>query len=80
LEPRKVTIKKFEITDINLPEVSFKVICTTGTYIRSLANDFGLSLGCGGYLSELRRTKIGNFKVEDAMTMDECKTLFSEKK
>jgi tRNA pseudouridine55 synthase len=54
--------------------VSFKVVCTTGTYIRSLANDFGVALGCGGYLSELRRTRIGNFKVEDAVTMEEFKS------
>ncbi|HEU5366549.1 MAG TPA: tRNA pseudouridine(55) synthase TruB [Hanamia sp.] len=74
LEPRKITIREFEITDIDLPLVSFKVVCTTGTYIRSLANDFGLALGCGGYLSKLRRTRIGNFKVEDAMTMEEFKS------
>jgi tRNA pseudouridine55 synthase len=74
LEPRKITIKEFEITKIDLPVVSFKVVCTTGTYIRSLANDFGLALGFGGYLSELRRTRIGNFKVEDAMTMEEFKS------
>ena len=76
LEPRKITIKEFEITQIDLPVISFKVVCTTGTYIRSLANDFGLALGCGGYLSELRRTRIGNFKVEDAMTMEEFKVQF----
>jgi len=74
LEPRKITIKEFEITNIELPVVSFKVVCTTGTYIRSLANDFGLALGCGGYLSELRRTRIGNFKVKDALTMEEFKS------
>ena len=71
LEPRKITIKEFEITRIDLPVVAFKVVCTTGTYIRSLANDFGQALGCGGYLSKLRRTRIGNFKVEDAMTIEE---------
>ena len=76
LEPRKITIKEFEITDIDLPLISFKVVCTTGTYIRSLANDFGLALGCGGYLSKLRRTRIGNFKVEDAITMEEFKAQF----
>jgi len=76
LEPRKITIKEFEITQIDLPVISFKVVCTTGTYIRSLANDFGLALGCGGYLSKLRRTRIGNFKVEDAMTMEEFKVQF----
>jgi tRNA pseudouridine55 synthase len=71
LEPRKITIYDFAITEINLPVVSFRVVCTTGTYIRSLANDLGNALGCGGHLSELRRTRIGDFKVEDSMTMEE---------
>ncbi len=71
LEPRPVTIKEFTITKIDLPEVYFKVICTTGTYIRSLANDFGASLGVGGYLSRLCRTRIGNFTVADAMSVKE---------
>ena len=71
LEPRKITIKEFEITSVEMPVISFRVVCTTGTYIRSLANDFGAALSCGGYLSQLRRTRIGNFKVEDAMTIDE---------
>ena len=77
LQPRKITIKEFEITHIELPLVYFKVVCTTGTYIRSLANDFGAALGCGGYLSKLRRTRIGNFKVEDAVTMEEFKEFVS---
>ena len=80
LEPRKITIKEFEITDIDLPVISFKVVCTTGTYIRSLANDFGMALGCGGYLSELRRTRIGNFKVENAMSMEEFEEQFKQGK
>ena len=80
LEPRKITISKFEITAINMPLVSFKVVCTTGTYIRSLANDFGAEIRCGGYLSELRRTRIGNFKVEDAISIDEFTTLVNESK
>lgn len=67
-EPRKVTIHSFEITAVNLPVIEFKVKCSTGTYIRSLANDFGAALGCGGYLSSLRRTKIGAFNVEDAVS------------
>lgn len=71
LEPRKITISLFEITFIQMPKVGFKVVCTTGTYVRSLANDFGNVLGCGGYLSELRRTRIGNFKVEDSVSMDQ---------
>lgn len=71
LEPRKITIKEFEITSIRMPVVSFKVVCTTGTYIRSLANDFGEALGCGAHLSSLCRTRIGNFTLADAVTMDE---------
>ena len=70
---RPVTIGEFEITKIDLPHVHFRVSCSTGTYIRSLANDFGAELGCGGYLSALRRTKIGNFKVEDALAPLEWK-------
>src|SRR6476469_8966196 len=66
LEPRPITIYSFEITNIVMPVISFKVVCSTGTYIRSLANDFGAALGVGGHLSSLRRTRIGVFKVEDA--------------
>ncbi|MBL0333976.1 MAG: tRNA pseudouridine(55) synthase TruB [Chitinophagaceae bacterium] len=69
LEPRPVTIHAFEITAIEGPKVFFRVVCSTGTYIRSLANDFGQALGCGAYLSSLRRTKIGAFSVDDAMTI-----------
>lgn len=80
LEPRKITIKEFEVTSIEMPVISFRVVCTTGTYIRSLANDFGNALGCGGYLSKLRRTRIGNFKVEDATSMDDFAEMYSGKK
>lgn len=68
LEPRKITISLFEITTIALPEIYFKVVCSTGTYIRSLANDFGEALNTGAYLSSLRRTRIGNFSVDDALS------------
>ncbi len=71
LKPRNINIKSFEITEISLPVIHFKVICGTGTYIRSLANDYGAALGCGGYLSSLCRTRIGEFKNEDAIDMDE---------
>ncbi|ANH82674.1 tRNA pseudouridine(55) synthase TruB [Niabella ginsenosidivorans] len=71
LEPRPVTISSFEIDATNLPELSFKVTCSTGTYIRSLAQDFGQALGCGAYLSSLRRTRIGEFLVGDALTMED---------
>jgi tRNA pseudouridine55 synthase len=67
LEPRKITISTFEITNIELPQVAFRVVCSTGTYIRSLAHDFGKALGCGAYLSSLRRTRIGDYFVKDAL-------------
>jgi len=70
LEARKIFIKEFDITSIELPRVHFRVVCSTGTYIRSLANDFGEALTCGAYLSSLRRTRIGEFKIEDALTME----------
>src|ERR1700754_4896363 len=66
LRLRNVTISEFEITRIELPEVDFRGVCSKGTYIRSLAHDFGKALGNGAYLSRLRRTRSGNFKVEDA--------------
>lgn len=66
LEPRKLFIKEFEITRIELPLVEFRVVCSTGTYIRSLAHDFGAALGCGAYLSKLCRTRIGEFSLEKA--------------
>lgn len=71
LEPRKIVIKEFEVTGIKLPVVSFRVVCSTGTYIRSLANDFGEALGCGAYLSSLCRTRIGEYGLEKAMTIEE---------
>ncbi len=70
LEARPVTIASFEITHVNLPEVGFAVTCSTGTYIRSLAHDFGQALGCGAYLGSLRRTAIGDHRVEDAITLE----------
>jgi len=72
LEPRKVTIREFEITSINLPIISFRVVCSTGTYIRSLANDYGQELGFGAYLSSLCRTRIGEFNLKDSLTMDQA--------
>jgi len=64
---RKVRIDEFEITNIALPNIEFRVVCSKGTYIRSLAYDFGKALGSGGHLSALRRTKIGDFSVADAI-------------
>ena len=71
LLPRRITISVFEITAVEMPVVHFRVVCSTGTYIRSLANDFGKALGCGGYLSSLCRTRIGEFTINDALTMQE---------
>jgi len=72
-ESREVSVSKFEITKINLPDVHFEISCSKGTYIRVIAHDFGQKLGCGAYLRELRRTRIGEFCVEDAFTLDEFK-------
>ena len=72
---RKTTIYEFEITRIALPEIDFRVKCSKGTYIRSLAFDFGIALKSGGYLSALRRTKIGDYSVEDGITPE----MFEEK-
>ncbi|MCX7551019.1 tRNA pseudouridine(55) synthase TruB [Xanthomarina sp. F2636L] len=66
IKSRKVTISEFEITAINNNDVHFRVVCSKGTYIRSLANDFGKALNSGSHLSALRRTKIGNFHVDNA--------------
>ncbi|HEY6976583.1 MAG TPA: tRNA pseudouridine(55) synthase TruB [Chitinophagaceae bacterium] len=71
LEARAVIISSFEIINICLPVVEFKVVCSTGTYIRSLANDFGRTLGTGAYLSSLCRTRIGKFLLKDALTPDQ---------
>ena len=71
LEPRHVTISTFELTKIELPLVYFRVGCSTGTYIRSLANDFGEKLGCGGYLSSLCRTRIGDFLLKEAQSIEQ---------
>ena len=65
---RKTTIYEFELTRIALPEVDFRVVCSKGTYIRSLAHDFGAALGAGAHLTALRRTKIGEFNVTDAIS------------
>lgn len=71
MKERPVTIYDFEITEIKGPKIAFKVTCSKGTYIRSLAHDFGQLLGTGAYLSSLIRTQIGDFKLEDAFTMEE---------
>ncbi|UJH89923.1 tRNA pseudouridine(55) synthase TruB [Antarcticibacterium sp. 1MA-6-2] len=70
VKSRKVVIHDFEITANRLPEIDFLTVCSKGTYIRSLANDFGKAVGSGAHLSSLRRTKIGDFKVEDAFDIE----------
>lgn len=71
IKPRKITISEFEITKINGLNVSFRVVCSKGTYIRSLANDFGKAMNSGSHLSVLRRTKIGDFNVDNALTIED---------
>ncbi len=82
-EPRDAEIYEFEITEINKPEISFRIKCSKGTYIRVIADDFGKKLGCGAFLLELRREAIGEYKVEDAFNIEEFRMLmekYSEKK
>ncbi|WP_369013138.1 tRNA pseudouridine(55) synthase TruB [Flavobacterium anhuiense] len=74
IESRKTTIHEFEITRIALPEVDFRVVCSKGTYIRSLAYDFGKAMNSGSHLTVLRRTKIGDYNVKNAIDI----TLFEE--
>ncbi|MCF8367707.1 MAG: tRNA pseudouridine(55) synthase TruB [Bacteroidales bacterium] len=70
LKARNVTISEFKITDFQLPNVYFKVICSKGTYIRSLARDFGRELSSGAYLTGLCRTRIGHFQLKDAISLE----------
>jgi len=67
IKPREIEIKEFEITNINLPNVDFRIVCSKGTYIRSIARDFGLALNSGAYLGKLVRTRIGNFELKNAI-------------
>ncbi len=80
LKKRKITVNSFEITQFDFPNLHFKVVCSKGTYIRSLAHDLGQELGCGGVLSALRRTKIGDFSVENAWNLEELVQLLEERK
>jgi len=78
LKPRKVKIYDIKILDYNWPKLKFEITCTSGTYIRSLANDIGEKLGCGGYLSELQRIKINEFTLEQALTFEDMEKDFLE--
>jgi tRNA pseudouridine55 synthase len=71
LKPRDVEVKHFEITGVDLPRVSFRIVCSKGTYIRSLARDFGNALGVGAYLASLCRTRIGSFTLSEAMSIEQ---------
>lgn len=75
-EPRKVFIERFEIEKIDLPDIHFTIISSKGTYIRAIADDFGKKLNSGGILLELRRTQIGEFRVNDAIRIDLFSSLF----
>ena len=78
IESKDIFIKEFEITNINLPEITFRVVCSKGTYIRSLVNDFGEKLNSGAYLSELRRTRIGDYHVKDACNIEQFENLIKQ--
>jgi len=75
IKPRDIEIREFEITTIEMPSVGFRIVCSKGTYIRSIARDFALALNTGGHLTKLCRTRIGEFQLKDALTPNE----FSEK-
>ena len=78
IKSKKISIHEFELTRIELPEIDFRIRCSKGTYIRSIARDFGLALNNGAHLTALRRTKIGDFKVENAMSPAEFKELVKD--
>ncbi len=78
LKSNKIFIHDFEIKQLDLPEVKFRVVCSKGTYIRALARDFGKEVSSGSYLKELRRTKIGEFSVEDAWSIEQLENYFKK--
>lgn len=75
IESRPVTIHEFKVASPRFPKVDFKIVCSKGTYIRSMANDFGIALGSGAYLSSLRRTRVGKFAIDDALDLSSFKNL-----
>ncbi len=80
LKSRTIEISTFEITNFEGGVFNFRIVCSKGTYIRSIARDFGEQLGCGAYLSSLRRTKIGDFDVKNAITIEKAIELHGVKK
>ena len=79
IKKRPVVISTFEITNIRMPEVDFRVVCSKGTYIRSLAYDFGKALNSGAHLSSLRRTRIGDYSVDEALSLEAFEALLNLK-
>ena len=75
IKSKTVEIKTFELTRIALPEVDFRVVCSKGTYVRGLARDLGVALGCGAHLTRLVRTRIGEYRVEDAFSLEAIEAL-----
>ncbi|MBC8488663.1 MAG: hypothetical protein H8D45_21780 [Bacteroidetes bacterium] len=78
LPPKKITIQEFELTEIQIPEVHFRVVCSKGTYIRSLARDFGKALGSGSYLTSLTRIKIGDYDLSKAITIEDFEIILNK--
>jgi tRNA pseudouridine55 synthase len=80
ISPKTVTVKEFEIVDFRPPEVNFRIVCSKGTYIRSLAHDFGKQLNSGGYLTALCRTKVGEYVIKDAIELKNIIDLLTKQK
>ena len=80
LDPVKVFIREIELISFNLPDIRVRIVCSKGTYIRSFARDLGLALGSGAYLSELTRTAIGSYRVEDAMDLEKFRLFLEQMK
>ena len=78
ISSKTINISEFEITNIQLPEIKFRIVCSKGTYIRALARDFGEAMQCGAYLSVLCRTQIGNFKLKDALDIETLKSIIDQ--
>ncbi|MBR1769268.1 MAG: tRNA pseudouridine(55) synthase TruB [Bacteroidales bacterium] len=80
MKEKDIEIYDFDITEVNMPEAAFRIACSKGTYIRSVARDFGLELNSGAYLSSLCRTKIGDYCLQDALSLEDFEEMFPHKK
>ncbi len=78
LKPKLLVIDEIELLDCSLPEITIRVVCSKGTYIRALARDIGLALNSGAHLTALRRTKVGDFHVEDCLSIEQFQTMMNE--